>query len=163
MTATSTPPESPEARRDALVERLFMATVGTWEVLGVYVGDRLGLYRTLTDRGPCTSAELADVGRFNERYVREWLEQQAASGILELEDAGSDSGDRRFSLPAGHDEALIDDGIDLDAASIEAARRHLAGSGLEERVTFQLRDAADEELAGAYDLVYIHEALHDMS
>lgn len=45
----------------------------------------------------------------------------------------------------------------------EAARRHLAGSGLEERVEFHRRDAADEELAGNYDLVYIHEALHDMS
>jgi SAM-dependent methyltransferase len=51
----------------------------------------------------------------------------------------------------------------MDAASIEAARGHLAESGLEERVTFQLRDAADEEFVGAYDLVYIHEALHDMS
>ena len=51
----------------------------------------------------------------------------------------------------------------MDAASIEAARQHLAGTGLEERVRFDLRDAADEELAGSYDLVYIHEALHDMS
>ena len=51
----------------------------------------------------------------------------------------------------------------MDAASIEAARRHLEGSGLEDRVAFHLRDAADEELAGDYDLVYIHEALHDMS
>jgi SAM-dependent methyltransferase len=55
------------------------------------------------------------------------------------------------------------DGIDLDEASIEAARRHLAESELKDRVTFHLRDAADAEFAGSYDLVYIHEALHDMS
>jgi SAM-dependent methyltransferase len=55
------------------------------------------------------------------------------------------------------------DGIDLDEASIAAAEKHLAGSGVEERVTFHRKDAADPELQGRYDLVYIHEALHDMS
>lgn len=109
MTSGSSTPETAAERRDALVERLFMATVGTWDVLGVYVGDRLGLYRTLADRGPSTSAEFADAAGLNERYVREWLEQQAASGILELEDHGVDAGARRFSLPLGHDEALIDE------------------------------------------------------
>ena len=42
-------------------------------------------------------------------------------------------------------------------------RENLAGSGLEDRVTFHHRDAADAGLQGQYDLVYIHEALHDMS
>jgi 2-polyprenyl-3-methyl-5-hydroxy-6-metoxy-1,4-benzoquinol methylase len=46
------------------------------------------------------------------------------------------------------------DGIDLDEASIEAARRHLSASGLGGRVTFHHRDAADGEFAGVYDLVY---------
>ncbi len=55
------------------------------------------------------------------------------------------------------------DGVDLDEASIEAARRHLDGSGLEDRVTFHLGDAADHRLAGRYDLVTIFEALHDMA
>ena len=52
MTDTASPPGTAEARRDALVERLFMAAVGTWDVLAVYIGDRLGLYRTLAERGP---------------------------------------------------------------------------------------------------------------
>ncbi len=47
------------ARRDARVERLFLATVGTWDVLAVYIGDRLGLYRILAERGPTTSGDLA--------------------------------------------------------------------------------------------------------
>ena len=55
------------------------------------------------------------------------------------------------------------DGIDLDDASIAAANRHLEGSGVEDRVSFHRKDAADAELQGNYDLVYIHEALHDMS
>jgi hypothetical protein len=50
------------ARRDALVERLFLATVGTMDVLAVYIGDRLGLYRILAERGPMTSVQLADRG-----------------------------------------------------------------------------------------------------
>src|SRR5262249_56457023 len=55
------------------------------------------------------------------------------------------------------------DGIDSDHASIERARENLAGSGVEDRVTFHERNAADAGLAGRYDLVTIFEALHDMS
>jgi 2-polyprenyl-3-methyl-5-hydroxy-6-metoxy-1,4-benzoquinol methylase len=54
-------------------------------------------------------------------------------------------------------------GLDLDAPSIEAARRNAAASGLADRVRFEVRDAADPALAGGYDLVTIFEALHDMS
>jgi 2-polyprenyl-3-methyl-5-hydroxy-6-metoxy-1,4-benzoquinol methylase len=248
-------------RRDALVERLFEATLGAWDLLGVYVGTRLGLYRALAEGGPLTAGELAGATGTHERYVREWLEQQASSAILDVDEG-------RFSLPAGHDEALLDetslnyiapiaqlvvactrpldalleafrsgdgvpyaeygadlhegqarftrpmfdqllgsewlpaipdvharlhadpsarvadvacgegrstiaiargypkalvDGIDSDEASIAAARKHLAASGVEDRVTFHLRDAGDVEGAGSYDLVFIHEALHDMS
>ncbi len=252
-----------DARRDALVERLFEAAVGVWDVFAVYLGDRLGLYRALADRGPSTPTELAGALALSERYVREWLEQQATSGILEV-----DLEARRYALPPGHVEALADDasldciapigqlvagclkpldavveafrsgegvpyahygtdlhegqarftrpmferqlgqewlpavvdvhgrllsdpparvadvacgeghsslaiasrypnvrvdGIDMDPASIAAARRHLAGSGLDDRVRFHLIDAADHDMAGRYDLVYLHEALHDMS
>ena len=252
----------PSERRDALVERLFESTLGALDVLSVYLGVRLGLYRALADGGPSTPNELATVAGLNERYVREWLEQQATTGILEVDD------ERRFTLPPGHDEALLDetslnyaapfgkllvacvrpidallaayrsgegvpyadygadlhegqaeftrpifdhflgkewfpaipeiherlqadpparvadvacgqgfstmaiaraypkalvDGLDLDEASIAAARENVTGSDVEDRVTFHDRDAADPGLQGRYDLVYIHEALHDMS
>src|SRR5665809_26631 len=98
-----------DARRDALVERLFMAAVGTWDLLAVYVGDRLGLYRMLAERGPSTSSELANATGLSERYVREWLEQQATSGILEVGRTGGDGATLTYSLPVGHDEALVDD------------------------------------------------------
>jgi hypothetical protein len=55
------------------------------------------------------------------------------------------------------------DGLDLDEASVELARRNLEGTGVEDRVTFQHRDAGDRELAGSYQLVTVFEALHDMS
>jgi hypothetical protein len=55
------------ARRDALVERLFLATVDAWDVIAVYIGDRLGLYRTLAERGPTTSGDLAAACGLSER------------------------------------------------------------------------------------------------
>ena len=84
-------------RRDALVERLFMDAVGAFDLFSVYIGERLGLYRALADRGPLTSSELADASGIHERYAREWLEQQAASDLLAAE--GEDTGSRRFRLP----------------------------------------------------------------
>jgi 2-polyprenyl-3-methyl-5-hydroxy-6-metoxy-1,4-benzoquinol methylase len=252
-------------RRDALVERLFMDAVAAFDLLSVYLGDVLGLYRALADRGSLTSSELAEAAGIHERYAREWLEQQAATGLLELESA---EGERRFRLPEGHDEALLDvsslnyiapmaravvgsvrplealvaafrsgdgvpyadygddlheaqaaftrplfenllgkewlpsvpelherlladpparvadvacgqgrssiemaraypkievDGVDADTASIKRARENLAGSGVEDRVTFHELDAGDGAFTGRYELVTIFEALHDMS
>jgi len=48
----------------------------------VVIGDRLGLYKALADNGPLTSAELAKHTNTSERYVREWLMNQAASGYV---------------------------------------------------------------------------------
>jgi Methyltransferase domain len=99
MTMHATP--EIETRRDALVERLFASTLGAFDLYAVYVGDRLGLYRALAADGPLTVSELATAAGIDERYAREWLEQQAVTGVLEF-------GDGRFSLPAGHDEVLLD-------------------------------------------------------
>jgi len=48
----------------------------------VITGDKLGLYKALASQGPMTSAELADATGAAERYVREWLSSQAASGYV---------------------------------------------------------------------------------
>ena len=98
-----------EARRDALVGRLFEATLGAFDLLGVYLGDRLGLYQVLAERGPSTSGELAEAAGINERYAREWLEQQAMCEILGVDDPGAEADERRFHLLEGHDEALLDE------------------------------------------------------
>jgi 2-polyprenyl-3-methyl-5-hydroxy-6-metoxy-1,4-benzoquinol methylase len=259
---------SAAAARDALAERLFQAAIGTFDLYGVYLGDRLGLYRALAADGPATAGGLAQAAHIDQRYAREWLEQQAASGILGVENAEDAPDDRRFVLPAGHDEVLVDEsslnfaapfgqfvigcarpidelvdafrtgegisfegygddghlgqarstrpmfehllgsewfpalpqvherlmadpparvvdiacgcgwssisiaraypnvsveGIDLDCASIEEAERNLVGSGVEGRVRFHNRNAADADFAERFDLVTIFEALHDMS
>src|SRR6266516_1684753 len=92
-------------RRDALVGRLFTNAIAAFDLFSVYVGDTLGFYRSLAEQGPLTSAELADAVGVHERYAREWLEQQGASELLEVEEEGEQ---RRFRLPKGHDEALLD-------------------------------------------------------
>ena len=255
-------------RRDALVGRIFEGILGTMDLLNIYLGDRLGLYRVLVDGGPATSAELASRAGIHERYAQEWLEQQAVSAVLTVDDPALSAGARRYALPSGHDEVLTDpdslnylayvgrfaaclggaapalldafrtgggvswadfgadareaqaaqsrpfflsllgsewlptipdvharlssgdpalvadiacgggwssigiaktypgvrvDGFDLDEPSIELARANAAEHGVADRVTFQVRDVADPQLAGQYDLVIGFEMLHDLA
>jgi SAM-dependent methyltransferase len=70
----------------------------------VVMGDKLGLYRALAGAGPLTPAELADRTGCAERYVREWLNAQAAGGYVEYE---ADSG--RYVLPPEQAVALTDE------------------------------------------------------
>ena len=107
MTSAAAPATPSTERRDALVERLFTATVASFELGCIYLGDRLGLYAALADRGPLTAGGLAEAAGIGERYAREWLEQQAAAGLLEVDDPNAAPGERRFSLPSGHDEVLL--------------------------------------------------------
>ncbi len=255
-------------RRDELANRLFQSTLGALELVAVYIGDRLGLYRAVAEAGRLTAAGLAARAGIHARYAREWLEQQAVAGILQVDDVGADAEVRRYSLGAGYAEALLDrdslsyiapitrflaaiggalpdllqayregrgvswdrfgadgrdaqaafnrpaylkllgqewlpavqdvharlqadpparvaeigcgggwasigialaypkarvDGFDLDAPSIEMAKENARDSGVADRVTFQVRDAADPSLAGEYDLALAFECLHDMS
>lgn len=255
-------------RRDALANRLFQATLSLFDIYAVYLGERLNLYRGLAEGGPTTSASLATRTGTDERYVREWLEQQAASGIIEVDDVDATPEARLYSLPAGHDEVLLDrgslsymaglarlaagavsplpnllevyrtgggipytaygtdtregiadmnrpmflnllgsewlpaiphlhqrlqsdpparvadvgcgvgwssvgiarayprvrvDGFDLDEASIARARANADEAGVADRVSFEVRDAADPQLAGRYDLVTAFETVHDMA
>jgi SAM-dependent methyltransferase len=70
----------------------------------VVMGDRLGLYRALARRGALTSGELAAETGTAERYVREWLNAQAAGGYVEYE---PETG--RYSLPPEQAVALTDE------------------------------------------------------
>jgi SAM-dependent methyltransferase len=58
---------------------------GTLHAGMVVIGESLGLYKALAEAGPLTSAELADRTGTNERYVREWLNSQAAGGYVEYD------------------------------------------------------------------------------
>jgi 2-polyprenyl-3-methyl-5-hydroxy-6-metoxy-1,4-benzoquinol methylase len=251
-----------------LVERIFGSSIGFMEILSIYVGDRLGFYRALVDDGGATASQLADATGANERYAREWLEQQAVAGILEVEDADAQPEERRYRLPEGHDEVLLErdslyyaaplaqqmvsitrplpavleafrtgggvpypdygedmregiahanrpmfvnlmgtewlpavsdvherlqadpparvadigcgtgwssisiaraypkvrvDGFDLDEDSIAEAKANAEAEGLTDQVRFQVRDAADPELSGRYDVAIAVECIHDMS
>ena len=52
-------PNADAGDRDALAERLFAASIGAFDLLHVYVGVQLGLYRAMADSQPLTAAELA--------------------------------------------------------------------------------------------------------
>ena len=60
----------------------------------VVIGDKLGLYKAMADGDPLTPAELAERTGCHERYVREWLCQQAAGGYVEYDAATGTYPDR---------------------------------------------------------------------
>lgn len=70
----------------------------------VVVGDKLGLYRALADAGPATAAEVAARADCDERYVREWLNAQAASGYC-----GYDAESDHYAMSAVQAACLAED------------------------------------------------------
>ncbi|MDX6256963.1 MAG: hypothetical protein QOJ11_3297 [Frankiales bacterium] len=98
-----------DAKVEEFAGHLFMATLATMELANVELGIRLGLYEALAGHGQLTSAELAKATGTVERYVREWLEQQAVAGVLDVEDPSQPPVARRFSLPNAHAHVLLDD------------------------------------------------------
>jgi SAM-dependent methyltransferase len=70
----------------------------------VLTGDKLGLYKTLAAEGPLNSEELAQRTRTTERYVREWLAAQAASGYVEY-----DSSQNKFFMTPEQVAVFADD------------------------------------------------------
>ena len=69
----------------------------------VILGDELGLYATLADKGPLTSQQLAEATGTNERNVREWLSAQTASGFISYDGDG-----QRFFLTPEQAAVLAD-------------------------------------------------------
>jgi SAM-dependent methyltransferase len=68
------------------------------------IGEKLGLYKAMAHEGPLTSQEVAERSGAAERYVREWLGNQAAGGYVTY-DPESD----RYTLPDEHALALADE------------------------------------------------------
>lgn len=90
-----------------LADRLVDSAVGFMDLLGVAIGDRLGFYRALAASPGLTSAELARHTRTHERYVREWAEHQAVTGLLTATE-GATPKERRYRPAAGVAEVLTD-------------------------------------------------------
>lgn len=95
--------DQPNAAEE-LLGRLFQSCIGALDLLHVYLGDQLGIYRALDECGSVTAQELAARTGLAERCLREWCEQQAVAGIL-----GVSADGQRFALPAGHADVLVDE------------------------------------------------------
>lgn len=93
----------------------------------VSIGDELGLYKAL-DSGPMTAGELAAKTRTSERYIREWLSNQAAGGYVNY-----DAATQKFSLSPEQALCLAADG---------AGPADLPGAYALVRALFHARDRA---------------------
>ena len=254
-----------EEATGALADRVFASLLGTLDVLTIHIGDQLGLYDLLHRRGPLDVTQVATASGTHPRYAREWLEQQAVAGLVDVLDPTAAADERRYWLSDAHAAVLCDrdslayttpfarmiaaaamqlprlldayrtgegvgwseygelmrtaqadanrplflqvlgsdwlpsvpgldgvlrdggrvadigcgdgwsaigiaraypavtvDGYDVDADSVEAARRHAAAEGLSDRVRFTLVDAASVPTSGDYDLVAAFECIHDL-
>jgi SAM-dependent methyltransferase len=83
-----------ETRLHQFIGQMLGDLGGAASIAMVRIGDALGLYRMLNDKGALTCAELAREARVNERYLREWLAQQAASNYLSYDPSSG-----KFALP----------------------------------------------------------------
>ena len=92
-----------EAKFQAFLGKVVKDTAAAFSAPLVLVGDRLGLYQAMASGSPVTSQELAERLSLHERYVREWLLNQTASGSHEYDPASE-----RYTLAPEHAMALID-------------------------------------------------------
>ncbi len=83
-----------EAKLSDFIGKLVSDAAATLSSSLVMIGDKLGLYKALSDNGPLDSIGLARLTGTSERYIREWLVNQAASGYIEYNPAT-----RLYSLP----------------------------------------------------------------
>ncbi|MEO6590464.1 MAG: class I SAM-dependent methyltransferase, partial [Pyrinomonadaceae bacterium] len=103
----------------------------------VVIGEQLGLYKALAKGGKMTPGELAQSTNTNERYVREWLNSQAAGGYVEY-DAETKSyfmnDEQAFTLADENSPAYMPGAFLLATSAIKAvpkiAERFVSGEGL---------------------------------
>jgi SAM-dependent methyltransferase len=110
--ATATEPVSVDVQTDgeAMSERFFAGALATLELATIHLGLRLGLYQAMHDLGPVTAAQLAGHLDGDERYVREWLEQQAMAELLACHDDVAPPEHRLYELPDVMAAVLLDPG-----------------------------------------------------
>jgi hypothetical protein len=113
--------------RELLAGRLVDGLTGAMETLGVFLGVDLGLYRAVAELEEATEVEVAGRAGVAPRYAREWLEQQAAAGYLACDDVTLPAAERRYRLPEGHAEVLVDADSPYHAAPLALALAGIAG------------------------------------
>jgi 2-polyprenyl-3-methyl-5-hydroxy-6-metoxy-1,4-benzoquinol methylase len=93
-----------KAARSAYMGMLGIYMTGAAMAFGIWLGDELGLYRALAGAGPLSSDEVAARASCHPRLVREWLDGQAAGGLVAW-----DSATDRYELAEVGVAALADD------------------------------------------------------
>ena len=88
-----------EARVESLVGQMAGHMTGGGVCLGIWLGDELGLYRAMASKGPVGADSVAAEAGCHPRLTREWLDSQAAAGLVEYDGAAD-----TYSLP---DEAAL--------------------------------------------------------
>jgi len=109
MSTTQETPQVDPARLDAFMGKAVVDMGAAMHAALVVIGDKLGLYRAMSGAGPLTSAALAIRTNTSERYVREWLNANAASGFVTYH-----AEDHTFELPPEQAFALTT--LDLPGA-----------------------------------------------
>jgi SAM-dependent methyltransferase len=97
-----TPPPAP-GEVEAFIGQVVTDLGAAFSGVLVNVGRKLGLYQAMADLGACTSVALADTVGIRERYVREWLANQAAGGYVTY-----DALKQTYTLPPAQAMVLAD-------------------------------------------------------
>jgi 2-polyprenyl-3-methyl-5-hydroxy-6-metoxy-1,4-benzoquinol methylase len=93
-----------EAKLEALMGQMVAHMTGAAACYSIWLGDELGLYRALAKNGAQSADEVAAGADCNPRLVREWLDGQAAVGLIQYDDA-----DDKYELSGEAAMALADD------------------------------------------------------
>ncbi len=93
-----------DGKLEELMGRLVGHMTGSALCFGIWLGDELGLYRTLAELGPTSADDLARKAGCHPRLVREWLDGQAAGGLLQWDEATD-----RYEIGPEATMALADD------------------------------------------------------
>jgi len=101
---TFVPTQFDQEKAGAFVGKVVTDCAATVSVALAVIGDQLGLYRAMAGSESLTSAELAERTNTSERYVREWLINQAAAGYIDY-----DAQSGRYSLPDERAVALLNE------------------------------------------------------
>ncbi len=109
MESATASPAFEQSRFDAFMGKAVMDMGAAMHAALVVIGDKLGLYKAMAGAGPLSPAELAAKTKTTERYVREWLNANAASGYVSY-----DAESKKFELLP--EQALALTTVDLPGA-----------------------------------------------
>lgn len=97
-----------QVKIEALAVRVVSDMAASFSMALGYIGDRLGLFKTLAGVGPVTSEQLASKMGLNERYVREWLKAMVAADYIDYDPTTG-----RFVMTPEQEFVLANDGSPL--------------------------------------------------